>query len=58
MTIGDVTTAVAYSGLIGPGLYQLNVTIPATLAAGTYPVVLTQNGSTSPATAVLKIALN
>jgi uncharacterized protein (TIGR03437 family) len=47
-----------YSGLIGAGLYQINVTVPADMAAGTYPVVVTQSGVSSPTTAVLKIAAN
>jgi uncharacterized protein (TIGR03437 family) len=45
-----------YAGLTGAGLYQVDLTVPATLAAGTYPVVVTQGGVSSPVTAVLKIA--
>jgi uncharacterized protein (TIGR03437 family) len=47
-----------YSGLIGAGLYQINVTVPSSLTAGTYPVIVTQNGVASPSTAMLKIAAN
>ena len=45
-----------YAGLTGAGLYQVDLTVPATLAAGTYPVVVTQGGVSSRVTAVLKIA--
>jgi uncharacterized protein (TIGR03437 family) len=58
VAIGSTTAPVLYSGLIGAGLYQINLTIPAGLAAGTYPVVVTQSGVSSPTTAVLKIAAN
>jgi len=46
------------AGLTGAGLYQINLTVPVSLAAGTYPVVVTESGVSSPATAVLKIATN
>jgi len=58
VTIGGTTAAVSYSGLVGAGLYQINLTVPPTLAPGTYPVVVTQAGSSSPSTALLKIAAN
>ena len=57
VTIGDKTVTPLYSGLIGAGLYQINLTVPYGLAAGTYPVVVTQGGSSSPATALLTIAV-
>jgi uncharacterized protein (TIGR03437 family) len=49
---------VSYSGLVGAGLYQINLTVPPGLTPGTYPVVVTQAGLSSPAIAVLKIAAN
>jgi uncharacterized protein (TIGR03437 family) len=58
VTIGGATASVAYAGLIGAGLYQINLTVPASLAAGTYPVIVTQNGASSPSTALLAIATN
>jgi uncharacterized protein (TIGR03437 family) len=58
VAIGGQTATVSYSGLIGAGLYQINLTVPSSLAAGTYPVVVTQSGSSSPSTALLKIAAN
>jgi uncharacterized protein (TIGR03437 family) len=58
VSIGGQPATVLYSGLIGAGLYQLNITVPGTLAAGTYPVVVTQSSVSSPSTAQLKIAAN
>ncbi len=58
VTIGGKDAAVSFSGLVGPGLYQINVTVPTGLAAGTYPVIVTQHGVSSSSTAVMKIAAN
>ena len=55
VTIGGKSATVLYSGLIGAGLYQINLTVPTGLATGTYPVILTQGTSASPSTAVLKV---
>jgi uncharacterized protein (TIGR03437 family) len=38
VTIGGAPAAVSYAGMVGAGLYQVNVTVPS-LANGTYPVV-------------------
>jgi uncharacterized protein (TIGR03437 family) len=40
VTIGGVAASVTYAGLVGPGTYQLNVTVP-NLPAGDAPVVAT-----------------
>ena len=58
VAIGSASATVLYSGLVGPGLYQINITVPSSLAAGEYPVVVTQDGVSSPSTAKLKIAVN
>lgn len=58
VTIGGTNAAVSYCGLIGAGLYQINLTVPTSLTAGTYPVVVSLNGVSSPTTAVMKIAAN
>jgi uncharacterized protein (TIGR03437 family) len=34
ITIGGVAASVEYAGLVGAGLYQLNVTVPASLSSG------------------------
>lgn len=43
VTMGGVTAPVTYAGLVGPGLYQLNVTVP-TLPNGDALVVATIGG--------------
>ncbi|MCU1327969.1 MAG: Peptidase flavivirus helicase, partial [Bryobacterales bacterium] len=43
VTIGGVPAPVAFAGLVGAGLYQLNVTVP-TVAAGDQPVLATVGG--------------
>jgi uncharacterized protein (TIGR03437 family) len=48
--IGGAPAKVAFAGLISPGLYQINVTIPAGLPAGDATVIATlSNGETQPA---------
>lgn len=47
--IGGVTATVAFAGVIGPGLYQLNVVVPTTVANGDNSVTCTYNGLTTPA---------
>ncbi len=44
LTIGGATAQVSYAGLVGPGLVQLNVVVPTTLAAGDALVVATIQG--------------
>lgn len=53
VTIGTVTVPADAAGLVGPGEFQINFTVPqdfATLAPGTYPLTITVNGVSSPAT--------
>jgi minor extracellular serine protease Vpr len=49
VTVGGQTAAVSFSGLAPgfAGLYQLNVTIPPGLSAGTQPLTVTIGGKTS-----------
>jgi uncharacterized protein (TIGR03437 family) len=42
--IGGVNATVVYAGLVEAGLYQFNVTVPASLAGGNASVVATING--------------
>lgn len=44
VTMGGRDAGVQFSGLVGAGLFQVNVVVPATLAAGDYPVAVTVNG--------------
>ncbi|HWE52543.1 MAG TPA: TIGR03118 family protein [Bryobacteraceae bacterium] len=41
VTVGGVPATVAYAGLVEPGLYQLNVVVPATAASGDAAVIAT-----------------
>ena len=53
VTLGNVTIPADAAGLVGPGEFQINFTVPAqfaTLAAGSYPLTITVNGVSSPAT--------
>ena len=56
VTIGGVAAPVSFAGLIGPGLYQINVTVPTGLANGDQAVVATVGGISSQSGALLKIA--
>ncbi len=54
VTIGGVNAPVLFSGLT-PGLiplWQLDITVPSGLAAGSYPMIVTINGQTSNAATV------
>jgi uncharacterized protein (TIGR03437 family) len=46
--IGGATAAVSFAGVISPGLYQLNVTIPLNVPSGDNQLALTYNNQTSP----------
>jgi uncharacterized protein (TIGR03437 family) len=46
--IGGATANVIFAGVISPGLYQLNVTVPGNVASGDNNIVLTYNGQASP----------
>lgn len=56
VTIGGQNAPVLFSGLTPglPGLYQINVTIPANIPAGSQPVTLTISGATATGTIPLK----
>jgi uncharacterized protein (TIGR03437 family) len=56
VNIGGVPANVAFAGLIGPALYQINVTVPAGLATGDQPIIATVAGYSTQSTALLKIA--
>jgi uncharacterized protein (TIGR03437 family) len=49
VTIGGTKATVSFSGLAPGfvGLYQINVEVPATLAAGNQPVVVEVSGASS-----------
>jgi uncharacterized protein (TIGR03437 family) len=56
ITIGGVTAAVQYAAVISPGLYQINVLVPAVPASGDNQVIATYEGASSPAGAMIPIA--
>jgi uncharacterized protein (TIGR03437 family) len=56
ITIGGTTAEVQWAGLISPGLYQINVTIPATAATGDNEVIATYAGFASPNGAMIPVA--
>jgi len=49
VTVGGASANVVFSGLIGTGLYQLNLTVPKPLPDGDAPVIATVGGVSSPA---------
>ena len=46
--VGGKPAACTYAGLISPGLYQFNVTIPATAASGDNAITATYSGLATP----------
>jgi uncharacterized protein (TIGR03437 family) len=54
VTIGGVAAPVSFSGLAPgfAGLYQINVTVPSTISAGTQPIVVSIGGQTSKASGI------
>lgn len=57
VTIGGIQAPVSWAGLVGPGLYQINVTVPTSLSDGDHEVVASVAGINSPSSvALLKTA--
>jgi uncharacterized protein (TIGR03437 family) len=54
VTIGGVPAPVSFAGLVGAGLYQINITIPS-LANGEYAVVAQVAGVSTPTGVLLKV---
>jgi len=52
-TIAGIPAPVAFAGLVAPGLYQVNLTVPA--GASTAPVVCTYNGNATAAGPLLAV---
>lgn len=55
VTIGGASAQVSYGGLVGAGLYQINVTVPASVSSGDNAVVATVNGQQSQANAFISV---
>jgi uncharacterized protein (TIGR03437 family) len=45
VTIGGIQATVSYAGLVSPGIYQLNVTVPSVLGRGDYVIAASYNGA-------------
>jgi uncharacterized protein (TIGR03437 family) len=55
VTIGNLPAEVSFAGLVSPGLYQLNLTVPASAPAGDLPIIATYNGVTTQSTALITV---
>jgi uncharacterized protein (TIGR03437 family) len=55
VTIGNLPATVSFAGLAGPGLYQINLTIPPSAPAGDLPILATYNGSSTQSNAVITV---
>jgi uncharacterized protein (TIGR03437 family) len=56
VTIGGTTATVQYAGLSSPGLYQVNVVVPANAANGDNQVIATYAGASSPTGAMIPVS--
>ncbi|HEX5430858.1 MAG TPA: TIGR03118 family protein [Bryobacteraceae bacterium] len=48
VTIGSTPAQVSFAGLVAPGLYQFNVTVPESLGDGDAPTIATVGSATTP----------
>jgi uncharacterized protein (TIGR03437 family) len=55
VTIGNLPAAVSFAGLVGPGLYQINLTVPSSAPAGDLPITVIYNGVSTQSTAVITV---
>ena len=60
VTIGGIAAQVTFGGLVGPGLYQINVVIPSGITPGTtanidVPVVAQEGSDSSPSNTVISL---
>lgn len=53
ITVGAIPATVSFAGLVAPGEYQFNVTIPANAPSGDQPLVATYNGNNTQAQGTL-----
>jgi uncharacterized protein (TIGR03437 family) len=54
-TLGTSNMPVAFAGLISPGLYQLNLTVPGDARSGDRPISCTYNGTSTQSGALLSV---
>ena len=55
VTIGNLPATVSFAGLVGAGLYQINLTVPSSAPAGDLPIVAMFNGVSTQTTAVITV---
>ena len=55
VTIGGASAQVTYGGIVGAGLYQINVVVPASVSSGDNAVVATVGGQQSQANAFISV---
>lgn len=55
VTIGGAYASVGFAGLVSPGLYQINVTLPAGTPSGDNPVVVSYGGASTPVGKVISV---
>jgi uncharacterized protein (TIGR03437 family) len=55
VTVGNLPATVSFAGLVGPGLYQINLAIPSSAPAGDLPIVAMYNGASTQSTAVITV---
>ena len=55
VTIGNLPAQVSFAGLARPGLYQLNLTVPASAPAGDLAIIATYNGVSTQSTALITV---
>ncbi len=53
--IGGNNAAVSFAGLISPGLYQFNLTVPASAKSGDNALTCTYNGASTPSGALITV---
>jgi uncharacterized protein (TIGR03437 family) len=54
--VGGIPAAVTFAGLVSPGLFQFNVTIPPSAPTGDQPITAAYNGATTQAGTLIAIA--
>jgi len=56
VSIGGIRADVRFTGRVGPGLYQINVVVPADLPSGDHPVIVSIAEMSTQCEALLKVA--
>ena len=55
VTFGSTQATVSFAGLVAAGLYQINVTVPASTPSGDTPVICTLNGASTQSGAIITV---